>query len=359
MTLYVSQKLLPGRPGLSEGARIAMAFVDGGLEWVDWAAEAPGYYGFADESALAAAVQDGLHGSRYALLPEIGLMVSPVKLLTLDPAELRILARAEAPAAANDPALATQLQMLLSRHGLVTMQGFAGARAQLDRLGVSASPLFQALGADELLALYAMLSFPDAGGNATLNQAAAAFAAEQARTAPEFADYYTAFLGYVTRRGAQSGAPEQQTQLATAALQTLLPLLFPVLDCPRVDGLVPPPEVAAAVQSWQRRGRWVGFSRLSEAAANLMIHSSYAGGDTRQAQQTITDYMNSWQTFLSTNPPARGLMSQDGATCLFAIEADGLRGELMLEAGGNITTRSFRRLSDPSSALADRQQPAA
>lgn len=350
MTLIVAGKALTGRAQLSDLAAKALACVDGGLEWVQWAAGAMNRYVFDDESGLAAAVQQGLHGSPYALLRGVGLLASPVKLMTLGP-DLDTLRQADAALqtpTGPDPALAAQLQIVLQRQRLVTTAALAGARGMLATLGVAGDPLFTDLDMDAQMALYGLLEVPGAAGNTPLTQTAAAFALDQARTPVEFCDYYAAFLGYIGRQNAQNAPASQQTQLATTALQALLPLLFPVLDCPTVQGLVPPAQVAAAVQDWQRQGRVVGFSRLSEAAANLMLYSSYTDGTTAQAQQTINDYMASWQNFLAANPPQSGLMLQDGATCLFRSEARGLQGEVMLGRSGTITTRLFRRAPVPA-----------
>ncbi|WP_029015152.1 hypothetical protein [Niveispirillum irakense] len=342
MTLVIANKPVMGRGDLTETTRFAMAFVDGGLEWVDWAGQSGFQYAFPDESRLIDGVQQGLHGSPYTVLPMIGLMVGPVKLQTMDPADLRVLAQAET-TGTGDPTLAAQLSIILSRNKLVTAQDLAGVQNLLTQLGVAGNPLFQALDLRTTLTLHGMLGFPDAGGSGPTNQTAAQFAVQQARTAAEFADYYTAFLGYVTRMSAQSAPAATQTEMASTALTTLLPLLFSTLECPSVAGLVGPGEVAAAVQAWQRQGQQVGFARLSEAVATIMIYSNYTGGNAAQAQQTINDYMGSWQSFLAANLPSRGQMAQDGATCLFPIENNGLYGELVLGPDGSITTRLFRR----------------
>jgi hypothetical protein len=344
MTLVIANKPVMGRRDLSETTRFAMAFVDGGLEWVDWAAQSGFQYVFPDESRLIDGVQQGLHGSPYTVLPMVGLMVGPVKLQTMDPADLRVLAQAET-TGTSDPTLAAQLSIILSRNKLVAAPDLAGVQNLLTQLGVAGNPLFQALDLDATLTLHRMLGFPDAGGTGPINQTAAQFAVQQARTPAEFADYYTAFLGYVTRMSAQSAPPAQQTEMASTALTTLLPLLFSTLECPSVSGLVGPGEVAAAVQTWLRQGQPVGFDRLSEAVANVMIYSNYTGGASDQAQQTINDYMGTWQSFLGANLPRRGQMTQDGATCLFPIENNGLYGELVLGPDGSITTRLFRRQS--------------
>jgi hypothetical protein len=341
MTLIIANRAITGQTNLSDVARLALATVDGGIEWVQWAVQAPGNYAFSDESRLLDGVQRGLHGTACTLLPNLQLLVGPVKLMTLGPADLRTLLRAETDP--SNPVLQSQLQTLLSNHRLVTATGFQAVRALLASLNLADNPLFQVLDLQSLTVLHAMMAFPDAASNDPVNQAAASFAVTQARSPAEFADYYTAFLGYVTRLSLRGEPAERQTQMATTAMQTLLPLLFGALDCPSVGPLAAPGEVAAAVQDWLRRGNLVGFARLSEACANIMIHSNYAGGNSQQAQQTIQEYLGTWQAFLQTNPPRRGLMEQDGATCRFPLEGNGLVGELVLSARGNITTVLFRR----------------
>lgn len=359
MTLMISNKAIVGRQSLSDLTRIVLAFVDGGLQWIDWATSSSvAWYAFADETALAAAVQQGLHGSVYTLLPRLGLMVSPVKLMTLDLAELRILARIET--GDENTAVAVQAQAILGRHGLVTQRELAGARTLLADLGVAGASLFQALGLDELLALHALLDPRIGGGEAQgLRAEAARFALEQARTPQEFVDYCQAYIGYLTRLKLLGEPPERRGELVGAALATFLPLLFPALDCPQVNGLVAPSEVAAAVTGWLQRGRPVGFSRLSEAAAQILQHSSFTGGTAAQAQQTINDYMTSWHAFLAVNPLGRGEMGQDGVSCRFAVEAKGLRGEVQLGQGGTITTRLFRRVAQSTASTRQESPDAA
>lgn len=348
MTLIVAGNAVVGRNQLSELGRAAISLIDGGLEWVDWAGgESIGNYDFADESVLANAVQQGLHGTPYALLVRSGVLIGPVKLMTMDPGDLRVLAQFEA-TSAPDPALSTQLQTILSRYGIIAQSGFNGIKSQLNSFGVATAPVFQALSLDDLLRLFPLLDMPAANGSApTLSTDAATFAVEQGRTPAEFADYYQAYVGYVTRLGIQGESTTQRNQMATTAMQTLLPLMFGYLDCPEVGGLVAPAEVAKAVQFWLQRGKPVGFARLSEAVSCIMRYSNYTGGNADQAMQTITDYMSSWRSFLAANPPTRGTMAQDGASCVFAVEQGGLQGELLLGPEGVITTRMFRKTPPP------------
>ena len=359
MSLTIHHAPISGPQNLSGAARLTLAFIDGGLEWLNWAAgSGVTNYRFPDESALVEAVQLGLHAYRFTLLPRLGLLVGPLKLMTLQPDELAALAQEETGTAS--PAVSEQAQMVLSRHALIPQSGFDAARSLLSDRGVASSPIFQSLSMEDLIGLHALLDPAIAGGSAPagLLNDAAAFAVVQARTPLEFADYYLGYLGYVIRLTAQGSSTAQRSQMVSAALETLLPLLFGLLDCPQVGGLVPPAEVNAAVGIWLRDGRQVGFARLSQAAANILSYSNYAGGDSSAAQQTISDYMASWTSFLSDNLPTSGTMGQDGASCVFPVETKLLYGEVRLGSTGIISTRQFRRAAASPPAPQPTQAPA-
>src|SRR5262249_9096688 len=85
------------QPGsLSERARLVLRLIDGGTEWLTWAASHPSVrYDFVEEPQLVTAVQMGIHASPLALLPETGLWVGPTKLMALRASDLRTLVRAE------------------------------------------------------------------------------------------------------------------------------------------------------------------------------------------------------------------------------------------------------------------------
>src|ERR1700730_15129018 len=97
MTVSVANRLIGGPNNLSELGALVLAFIDGGTEWLKWAAgAASASYDFPDETAMLAQVQQKLHGSPTTLLPNLQLLVSPVKLMALSPADLRRMAKAEA-----------------------------------------------------------------------------------------------------------------------------------------------------------------------------------------------------------------------------------------------------------------------
>lgn len=348
MTVSVANKMIQNRAGLSNLGRLALAFIDGGTEWLDWAInDAVSRYDFPDESTFVADVQQGLHLSRLALLPNLKLMVSPVKLMTLGVDDLRTLANAET---GNDSALvAAQVKRILASHRLVTQDQLAAGPAFLTELGVADAPVFQFMGFEESLAIQGLLDLPeaDSASDPDLRTEAAAFAVQQARTVPEFADYYRTYLIYATKIGAQGDTPGERTEKAQAAVQTLLPQLFGCLDCPLVSGLVAPAEVGAAVTNWHRRGRQIGFARLSEGVLQIVRNTGFKDETDGAARMIVNSYLTTAQSLLSSVPLQRGIMGQDGASCVFPLENTDQEAELQLGSTGTISLRWFRRKTAP------------
>jgi hypothetical protein len=348
MTVMVANRLLQGRGGLSELAALVLAFIDGGVQWLEWAVTAPtASYGFPDETRMVADIQQGLHGSPLALLPGLRLQISPVKLLTFSLEDLRTIAKAEA--GAQDPATASQTQTILAAHGVLTQTDLAAVPAFLAQLGVTAAPLFQCLGINDMIALSELIKLPQPqGGEPDIRTDAASFALQQARTAEEFCDYYRIYTALTAKRNSATRAAEQRLAQANAAVQTLLPMMFSALDCPQVDGLVPPAEVAATVSNWLRQGRRIGFSRLSEGVCRIVDSTTFTSEQGQTAQQMINLYLANAQSFLSANHAKTGRISQDGRSCVLPTQSGNLYAELQLGAAGDITLRQFRRIPPPA-----------
>lgn len=348
MTVTVANRLIQGRSSLSDVAALALAFIDGGVEWLAWAAATPSAaYHFADETMLVTQVQQGLHASPLTLLPSLQLWVSPVKLMTFSLADLRMLARAEG--GADDAASMTRVNAILSAHGLLTHADFRALPAFLADLGVASSPLFQCLGLNESIALMELVTLPDPGSGDPSTQAdAAGFAVQQARTPEEFADYYRAYTALAAKQTTTSAPADSRQMQANEAVQTLLPLMFGALDCPQVNGLVPPAEVAGAVNSWLRQGRRLGFSRLSEAVCRILDSTTFTNETGAAAQQVINHYLANAHSFLAANEPRTGQISQDGRSCVLPAQSGNLYAELLLSPAGGLTLRQFRRIPPPA-----------
>ena len=347
MTVSVANKLIQDGGSLSALARVVLSFIDGGVEWLHWATnDTSSNYNFPDETTLVDQVQQGLHNSPLSLLPNLHLLISPVKLMTFSLGDLRTLAKAES--GDQDPATVARLNSILSAHGVLTQADLAAVRSFLTNLGIAAAPVFQSLGLNDMIALSELITLPQPqGGDPEIQSDAARFALQQARTPEEFYDYYRAYMALKTKLKTAGTPPQQHPAQATAAVQTLLPLMFGALGGPQVDGLVPPAAVAAAVSDWLRQGRRLGFSRLSQGVCRIIDSTTFTDETGAAAQQILDQYLANAQSFLSANDPKTGRISQDGQSCVLPAQSGNLYAELQLSPDGCITLRQFRRIPPP------------
>lgn len=345
MTVSVADRMIQTPSQLSDVARLALTFIDGGVQWLAWAASATLRYDFPDETALIGGTQQGLHQTRLTWLPTLGVIVSPVKLMTLGADYLRALARVEG-GDRSDLSL-QQAQTALTAGGLVTQSALKVVPQFLAGLGVGSAPLLQFLNLGEALAMFEFATAPQTSAiGAPIAQEAAAFALQQARAPLEFIDYFQFYQVLATRLTAPLTSPDQRQQAITATMAALLPLCFRFVDCPQVRGLVPPAVVAETVRNWLRQGRQIGFSRVSQAASQVALSTSLTTETGTAIQTLVTSYERSAQAFLLANPTTRGDMAQDGAMCLFPIQTDALQAQLVLAESGDITLQFFRKLND-------------
>lgn len=336
MTVIIAGRAVTHADILTEPTRLTLGFIAGGHEWLAWAAAEPAaHYDYPDETQFVDGVQQGLHGSPFALLPRLGLLVSPVKLLTLGHADLHALARAEA--GDDSAALAAQVHAALARNRIATQADLRAGAELLARLGVSTAPLFQALSMADSLAL-AML--PPLEARPEWQREAAQFALRHARTTPEYCDYYRLYLDRAEQLGGDA-SERQRDEAADDALGTLLPLLFGALDCPQVDGLVSPAAVALVVARWLAHGRRLGFLRLSLGVQQIVRHGGYHGETGHAARHLVETYLGAAHVFLGEHRVEHGLMGQDGATCVFPVEGPAQHAVLRLSRDGVISLAAF------------------
>ncbi len=348
MTLMLGGAALSRRADISDLARLALSFVDGGLQWLDWAilttAET---FGFPDETALAGGVQMGLHASPFALLPTLKVAVSPIKLMTVGVDELKTLRRAET----GDTGATTtaQVSRILAAHHIYTQDDLAPTSAFLTEMGVADAPLFQFMGFEDRLALLSLVRQADPSPPpVALQQEAAAFGVAQGRTVPEFVDYARFYIGYSAKLGQLT--PDDRQAACERALAVLLPRLFPYLDAPQVNGLLPPAQVGEAVKGWLAGGRDVGFTRLSLGVQQVACNTHFENGGVEDPDQFVTVYVQHAQDLLRAHALTRGIMAQDGASCLFPIEGREFDADLRLGPTGLVTLESFRRKAKPKPA---------
>jgi hypothetical protein len=341
MSISLAGRPLQGPADLSELGRLALAFVADGTEWLRWAiGDTASRYDFVDETALVAGVQEGLHVTRFALLPKLGLRVSPVKLMTLGLADLRLLAKAEAEPDGSKSA--ARVRQVLDGHALLDSADLDRGTALLADLGVAGAPVFQCLDFEARVALHGLVgSFDPKAKSTPLAKEAAAFAVLQAQSPPEFADYYRAYLRLADKLDLVGAKADDRVAAAEAAIEVLRPLLFGAHDCPRVDGLVGPGEVGRVVQDWVSQGRVLGFLRPSVAVWQVIEHSGFRRETGDDARRVVEGYLHAAQGFLVAVPIARGRMSQDGASCVFPLDQGQYHARVRLDPPGLITLGEF------------------
>ena len=255
MTVQLADTPLTSAFALSETGRLVLGLIDGGLHWLDYAISASyRTYGLPDESTLVAAVQSGLHANRLMLLGGVELPVAPVKLMTMNPRELQILRRAAlGQIDPEDP----QVEEILSRHSLATIQDLAAVDAMLDHLEIADDPLFQTMTLDERLTLLALQTDDRIAdpGKPDLRLEAAQFALDQAGSPVEFADYLRVFLDLMRNLDDPFETPEERYEQAERAVYTLGPIMLAALDCPdacipRIAAGTPDPSAQPARHEW-------------------------------------------------------------------------------------------------------------
>ena len=348
MTIFVASRPIHGLGGISDAGRLVVRFIDGGPQWCDWATFDPcAHYRFDDESALLAGIQAGLHGSPFLLLAKTALVVSPVKLMTFNVADLRTMAQSEA--GDESAPVRTRVAEILAAEGLVTQSDLARGTAFLEEKGVADAPVFQCLQFDDRLAMLDLANEPAAGGSAApeLQREAAAFAIGQSRTPQEFTDYYRAYLQNLAATGPPPAKPEARMALVEAAVDTLLPLLFGALDCPRVDGPAAPSEVGAAIDEWLMMGRRLGFARLSLGVQQVIANAGFEQQTGDDARRIVDAYLGAAQALLRSATLEKGRLGQDGTSLTCRVEGEGEEAIVRLGADGAIALAGYRRLNAP------------
>ncbi|GKT14918.1 hypothetical protein AVHY2522_06345 [Acidovorax sp. SUPP2522] len=340
MSISVAGRQLQNSSALSESGRHALAFVDGGPQWLDWAIASPGaHYHFPDETALLDGTQKGLHGSPMALLPGLGLAVSPVKLMTLGLSDLRTLALAEAGDAS--PAVVAQVQRVLQEHRLLTAADLRNAQAFLASLGVAGAPVFQCIDFMDWVALCELPggSFGGPAPSQPLQSEAAKFGVDQARTPREFADYYRVYLHLAAHLPelAQASAA-QRSEAAQAALYALLPALLGALDGPVLSAVpTSPAEVRMAVYNWLAMGRRIGFSRPSEGVRCIVEGARYRGETGAAAARIVDAALQQAMAVLAANDLRSARLGQDGATMAAPVGPANAQIELQVSSAGLVS----------------------
>lgn len=334
MTIAVGgRQIQPGT--LSEQGRLVIALIDGGRQWLDWAMASPTHrYEFGDTAELVAAVQAGLHGTSVSFLSDLGLQISPLKLMTMAAEDLRMLAKGQGGFA---PALAS----VLERHHLVSQADFGLLRTFLNALGVDDEPIFQARSLTDLSLLRILQREVDVADPLTAE--AVRFALSNAGSVAEFVDYLRFYLDYARTSGHVAATPVSRAAAALTAVQTLLPLAFPALDGLEVQGFPPPQQVHAAIRDLLSTGGQLGFARASLVVQQVVADGGYTGQREQEVAHLFQAFLRRAQSVLTTAEPGAARMAQDGLTYSFTLAANEDTVEVDVAAAGRVTIVGFGR----------------
>ncbi|WP_439448273.1 hypothetical protein [Stenotrophomonas sp. ATs4] len=341
MSVFIAGRSIPQANLVSQSFRHALQFIDGGEQWLKWAMESPEHrYAFSDEGTMLDGVQQGLHGSRMAWLPRIGLQIGPIKLLSLGSSDLGALRDIEF---GDETRLShSEAQGVLARHRLLTNAELGASRSFLASIGVADAPLLQQLDFRESVALHQLageVGMSTAGRDDLAD--AASFALLHARRPIEFADYFR----FYQRVSAGGGSREHRLTRATRALQQVLPILFGFLDGPQLPQLPSPEQVREAIAASLAANRQIGYARISLAAQQMAAcfdHDPDLLQDDGRLREVARWQLRDAQEFLNEHPVSRGQLGQDGASVQFAI--DGSRAQALVQVEDNvITLQDYRR----------------
>ena len=338
MSLSLAGQTIQSPEQISDLARLGIGFVVGGPQWLERAIDAaPPAYSFDSENALADAIQQGLHGDRFALLPGLGLMVSPVKLISIGEQDLQALWAAE-----------TQQQGvgavpgILQKHALLTQVDLDRAEAVLSAAGVEAEAVFQLKTFHDRAAIHRLSEV--AGMSAAPAIEAGGFAVNAARTITEFCDYYRIYLK-LAGEGPPAGQQPAANRLGQAktTVDALTPLMFGALDCPVVGSSFTPDQATTVLASWIAQGRTLGFARVSAGIRQIVEHTGFTPDQAVDAESYVHGYLAASSQFLQSASLYETLMGQDGATYRFLLRGGGLQAVVALGPSRMLSLESFEQ----------------
>ncbi|MBT9316629.1 hypothetical protein [Leptothoe spongobia] len=341
MTLSISSTSINQTSQLGMETRITLSIIDGGLAWLDWAmSDQQARYDFKDETELVSSVQQGLHTSSLCYLPNLGLLVSPIKLMTLG-ASLPILAKAESEKMSPDQD--GELRQILVENNLRTQQDLADGLNLLKQLEVDQAYIFDALNFEGRLTLYSLYrSTIDSKADSDLQKEAAAFAIEQAFSCHEFCDYFQIYL--LLSRQKSSLNKEERLERAKNCLSKLLPLLFGSLDSVQTSGIPAPAEISPLIQRWSLMGKRLGFQNISSALLEILKQVDYEEQPISYWEKTISAYLDTAKSFIAISTPVYAWINQAGNGCTVGYKTKDKQAELIVQ-DGLISLRSFKVIS--------------
>lgn len=304
-----------------------LSMIDGGSEWLAWAAGRGMLFTGTPEATLLERIQSGLHGSAVAYLPKPALLVHPVKLMELGETALRAIAEG-----------GDDVGRLLARFGLFDEQALVAGERLLAQWGVDGVAQRFGNGLADRIAVARLAADPPDTDTGVLEEAAG-FAASQAQNGREFADYLYFYLAV----SAAGNAVDAAGRLA-AARQTLFilaPHCFEVLRCPELGPLPTLDDLLSALRKWLKAGGALGFETLPCALRNLTAHAGLTSPDGPEVKPAIDHYLAAAAALVNTAQPASVQGAQDGSHMVLRFSDGKARLRLHVDSSGCTSVARF------------------
>ena len=343
----IGGRAVTGRAELPPEVASVVSMIRGAQRWLEWAAADPiDPYAFDDSASMVAGIQDGLHGSPWTLLPRLGVMVSPVRLLELAPDELSALASYEAESSAGVVS-DRQVKKILSEHDLISQDELEVGLDFLDEMGLRSNSVFQSLSLADQIELFRLVD--SAQTETKLDQKsqkeASAFAVRDAHQPMEFIDYYRFYM-CALERGVGGKSAAKRMSKAQELADGLSGRLYGQLKCPTVDHAPSLEELKALLGSWLPEHGSAAFPRLSAAVSEVFCSTEViepSGGATETA---VDEFLSAAQSFLAYTPPSSSSVAQDGWSRRYLLSAESGEARLAWDKTGQITLESLVLESD-------------
>lgn len=319
-----------------------VSMIQGATRWLEWAAADPiDAYPFEDAGSLVAGIQDGLHGSPWTLLPRLGVLVSPVRLLELAADDLAALATYESKES-NGVASDRQVKKILSEHDLVGQDELTVGLDFLDEMGLRSDAVFQSLGLADQIDLFRLVdgARTETWLDRSSQKEASGFAVHNAQQPQEFIDYYRLYMAFL-ERGLGGKTKASRLTPAQEMVDGLGGRLYSQLRCPIVERAPSPGELAELLGRWVPQTGSLAFPRLSAAVSQVFRGAGPTSASGTETQAAVDGYLQRARAVLCEAAPDAPSVAQDGGSRRYPIDAADGSAVVSWSPSGQLTLESI------------------
>jgi len=330
---------------LPSSVQMVTSIIEGGQNWFEWAAKEPvSVFDFPDWPALVDGIQIGLHGNDLVLIGSLGLLVSPVALLSMPDLGISALETYLTAGSGNSVA-DIELEKVLRQSNYLSQSQLTLVTDFLSQVELSGNPLFQAMSLGDRIAIYrAINQLPGDWALQPANQTeAAGYASDYATSPRAFADFYTFYMANFAIPELDNLSPDRRARMARLRSDQIAATLRNDMRCPAVVGNPAPEQFQRDLRAWFSAGNGLGFSRVSQGVA-VIAGLKKAEDLTGQAlTRQIDKYLERAKSVVNHGEPnPEPTVAQDGSAFFYTFDARDMQTVLQLECGsGAVTLAEF------------------